>query len=119
MVMTIDEIVMEYKQAKAPMKQIAILADENCCKREEIVEVLREAGVELPKIYQKKTEKAETVGEVTAALSKIKEPHFYSIDYIKELALDAIEALIEEDASDYITEQIRGIFAFIKYIERR
>jgi len=37
MEMTKDQIIMEYKQAKAPMKQIAILADQNLCKKKEIV----------------------------------------------------------------------------------
>ena len=49
MVMSNDEIVTEYRQAKAPQKQIGILADLNRCSKQEIVAVLAAAGVELPK----------------------------------------------------------------------
>lgn len=53
MTMTSAEIVADYRQAAKPLKQIGILADLNGCKRQEIVEILREAGCELPKQYQK------------------------------------------------------------------
>lgn len=52
MVMSKDEIVVRYKQAKEPAKQIGILADLNACTKEEIAEVLREAGYKL-KGYKK------------------------------------------------------------------
>lgn len=55
--MTSEEIVRDYKLSKTPMKQIGILAELNGCSKREIVDVLREAGVELPKQYQKKPEK--------------------------------------------------------------
>lgn len=63
--MTNAEIVAEYRQAAAPLKQISILADENMCARSDIVEILREAGCELPKIYlpKKKTPEAEIKAE--------------------------------------------------------
>lgn len=54
MIMSNEEIVREYRQAKAPMKQIGILADENQCRRGKIVEILQEAGIELPAVYRKK-----------------------------------------------------------------
>ena len=57
--MTNEEIIRDYKQAAAPMKQIGILADLNQCSRQDIVKILREAGCELPKLYdKKKVEKA-------------------------------------------------------------
>lgn len=52
--MTKEEIVREYMAAKAPQKQIGILADLNVCSKKEIVEILREAGCELPAYYTKK-----------------------------------------------------------------
>ena len=61
--MTPAEIVADYRQSKTPMKQIGILADLNVCTRQEIVDILREAGEELPKNYQKKP-KAEPKTEV-------------------------------------------------------
>lgn len=54
MTMTKDEIVRDYKAAKTPAKQIAVLADLNVCTKKEIVEILREAGCELPAYYNKK-----------------------------------------------------------------
>ena len=53
MVMSKDEIVVRYRQfAKEPAKQIGILADLNACTKEEIAEVLLEAGFKL-KGYKK------------------------------------------------------------------
>lgn len=54
MIMTKDEIVRDCKAAKAPQKQIGILADLNASSKKEIVEILREAGCELPAYYTKK-----------------------------------------------------------------
>ena len=51
MTMTDGEIVASYRQAKLPLKQIGILADLNQCGKKEIVEILREAGCELPGNY--------------------------------------------------------------------
>ena len=63
MTMTNDEIVRDYKAAKTPAKQIAVLADLNVCTKKEIVEILREAGCELPAYYnKKKQEKPEDLG---------------------------------------------------------
>ena len=64
MTMTNEEIVRDYKAAKAPQKQIGILADLNVCSKKEIVEILREAGCELPAYYTKKPkqEKPEDLG---------------------------------------------------------
>lgn len=52
--MTNDEIIREYREAKTPLKQIGILADENMCSRGKIVEILRAAGVDLPAVYREK-----------------------------------------------------------------
>ena len=45
MQMTKEEIIKNYKEAKAPSKQISILAQLNCCDAAEIREILKEAGV--------------------------------------------------------------------------
>lgn len=55
MIMTNEEICREYRQAKTPLKQIRILADQNGCRRDEIVSILREAGEELPATYKKES----------------------------------------------------------------
>ena len=52
--MTEQEIVKEYKNAKKPQNQIAILADQNGCERKTIVNILEAAGCELPGNYKKK-----------------------------------------------------------------
>ena len=57
MIMTKEEIVRDYNQAKAPQKQIGILADQNLCKKSEIVEILKEAGCKLPGNYYNKPPK--------------------------------------------------------------
>ena len=49
MVMTPEEIAREYRLAKRPQNQIQILADENCCTRDEIKRVLLAQGCDLPK----------------------------------------------------------------------
>lgn len=48
MTMTKEEIIQDYKAAKAPSKQIAILAELNQCDREKIKQILVEGGCELP-----------------------------------------------------------------------
>lgn len=59
MIMTNADIVREYREAKTPMKQISILADLNCCKRKDIVEILLKEGCEVPKFYTKSKDKKE------------------------------------------------------------
>ncbi len=54
MTMTDQEIVREYREAKTPLKQIGILADENQCSRAQIVDILLEAGMELPAVYRER-----------------------------------------------------------------
>ncbi len=54
MTMTNEDIIREYREAKTPLKQIGILADENMCSRGKIVEILREAGMDLPAVYREK-----------------------------------------------------------------
>ena len=53
MILTNEEICREYRQAKTPLKQIGILADENSCTKREIAEILREAGETLPAQFAK------------------------------------------------------------------
>ena len=48
MTMTDNEIINEYRLAKAKQKQIGILADLNVCSKREIVDVLARAGEKLP-----------------------------------------------------------------------
>lgn len=53
MEMTPEDILKEYNQAKSKVKQIGILADLNNVKKQQIVEVLRNQGADLPYLYDK------------------------------------------------------------------
>lgn len=55
--MTADEIVRSYREAKAPSKQITILAQLNCCSTDDIRNLLKDAGA--LKCQRHKTIKAE------------------------------------------------------------
>lgn len=146
MTMTNEEIIRDYREAKSPMKQIGILADMNCCTRKEIVAILAEAGEEIPKQYQKrpKAEKSRGGGGTLETES----PAFPGGQHEEVLGmnddtvpasevlplmvcLSAIESIREALVrSDEIThddlfacmtfrEQVRGILAVVKDVERR
>ena len=46
--MTNEEILRDYRLAKAPLKQIGILADLNQCSKQKIIDILREGGLPCP-----------------------------------------------------------------------
>lgn len=52
--MSEQEIVNEYKNAKKPQTQIAILADQNSCDKKTIVNILELNGCELPGNFKRK-----------------------------------------------------------------
>ena len=123
MEMTKSEIVAEYKAAKVPMKQIAILADQNLCKKKEIVAILIEAGCDVPKQYlpkEMRTAPAKEPAEVVPAEApKIAGCEAKSI---KEAALDAIVSMLPEQKCDDATafsfiDRIYGMLQLIKALE--
>jgi len=59
MIMSNEEILREYRQARYPMKQIGILADENQCAKREIVEILMTAGEKVPPQFTKNRKPAQ------------------------------------------------------------
>lgn len=65
--MTVDEIIMEYRQAKDPEKQIRIMADQCLCKPSEIRSILREAGVYQAKARKPKDQTQPSAPEKAAA----------------------------------------------------
>lgn len=114
MIMTHDDIVKEYLEAKVPMKQIAILADQNLCKKKEIVAILLEAGCDVPKQYLPKEKKAEAAPDPTPQETPFEEQ-------MKLAALEAIERMLpEEDCSggEAITfiSKIHAIIGFMKEV---
>lgn len=68
--MSEQEIVNEYKNAKKPQSQIAILADQNSCDKKTIVNILEAAGCELPGNFKRK-KKEEPLEETEAAPKKV------------------------------------------------
>lgn len=96
MTMTNDEIVREYELAKAPTKQIRILADLNVCDRKDIIKILTEAGCKLPGncVPGKPSPKSRSKGVPLAAPEKPKEDDdldtmFLSTDSAPRPARDA------------------------------
>lgn len=53
MTMTPEEIARDYRGSKAPLKQIGILADLNGCTKQEIADVLKEAGLDVPDRFKR------------------------------------------------------------------
>ena len=53
MEMKAADICKEYREAKDKKNQIIILADQNCCEKEEIMKILLDNGEELPRELQK------------------------------------------------------------------
>lgn len=138
--MTDGEIVAEYKQAKVPMKQIAILADLNCCTKKEIVQVLLDAGCSVPGQYLPKAKKDEVIKIAQAEKAKADKvtekadtttAHTIPADYIyppgvtlRLAALDLIEKRLPEPAAEMaagwaFVNEIRGILQLIKEVEGR
>ena len=72
MTMTAEEICREYRTAKAPTKQIGILAELNACTKDEIKRVLIQHGEKLPGNCTAPGQKKEApqVGVETPALKK-------------------------------------------------
>jgi len=78
MTMAPEEICREYRQAKAPTKQIQILADLNGCKKDEIKRILIDGGEKLPGNMtapgERKAPKAMPVPDETATAPVKPEP---------------------------------------------
>lgn len=127
MEMTKSEIVAEYKAAKVPMKQIAILADQNLCKKKEIVAILIEVGCDVPKQYlpkEMRTAPAKEPAEVVPAEVIEDEPRSSGneLQRVKFAALDAIEKMLPDEecsGGEALTfiDRIRGMLQLIKALE--
>ena len=63
MIMSKEEILKSFEEARQPVKQVQILADMNACKASEIVKILKEMGVDgrrLPRTFEKPLRNANT-----------------------------------------------------------
>lgn len=105
MTMTNEEIVRDYRQAAQPAKQIAVLADLNQCSRQEIAQILKDAGEKLPGWYSKKEKKAakndtaaesrdDTAAKAATTCSENREPG-RDISELRGEALRVIRALLK------------------------
>lgn len=115
MIMTNDDIVKEYLEAKNRMAQIRILADQNLCKKSEIVAVLVDAGVEVPKNCLPK--KAAPEAPAATAAGK---------DFTESLRLAALEAIEKMIPPEHCTgdealmfvSKIYAIFGFMETVNK-
>ena len=126
MTMSAAEICAEYRQAKSPMKQIQILADENGCTRGEIVEILRAGGEKLPGQYERgRTPEPEPVqasasepAQAVPAHQPEPAPEGLAFGDLYKAALESIAELLEmADAreQDYqrFPERVRGVLMML------
>jgi len=93
--------------------QIAILADLNGCSKDEIVEILREGGCELPKQYTKKTERAEAPAQATQR-ERLGDPS------LERLAIYAIRLQLAEtrgEEEEIFRDRVIGILAILDAAE--
>ena len=97
-----SEILQSYENAQYKTKQIGILAELNACSKDEITEILKEMGAELPKRkYQKKEEPAKEPEKKEWEEPKLKalpEPREIpqSIQLVLYERLDVLDAKIRE-----------------------
>lgn len=105
MIMSNADIVREYKAAKTPMKQIGILADQNLCKKRDIVEILVKEGCEVPKYYTKAKEKKEDPAQAAADTNVgTREPGTMQETEVAERDSFMLDADEVEPIGDFIAE---------------
>lgn len=123
MEMSKDEIVVRYRQAKDPAKQIGILADLNCCTKEEIAEVLLEAGFKLKGYKKIETPEAAMQQPETQEAPKLRTEATEADGSKRKLAeLTAVEDVLAivfgalDDYTEASAEDPRSEAAFIGYM---
>lgn len=128
--MSEQEIVNEYKAAKRPQSQIAILADQNSCDKKTIVNILELNGCELPGNFRrKKKETPEQNAAEASDFAKVqpepakeepKEEPLPIAVHVRLAALRAIENMLPDnsgtEAVDF-TERVIGIMQLVKEAE--
>jgi hypothetical protein len=133
MIMTNEEIIREYREAKTPLKQIGILADENQCSRGKIVEILRAAGMDLPAVCREKarTEDGGDLSTAARAPSPEGEAEYGpilpapkligfaervndgAIEVIARMVADSDSSADQEEAHWSFLERVRGVLAMV------
>lgn len=110
------EIVRNYQEAKNKADQVQILAELNACEKEEIITILKEAGIspkELPR-NRKKTEagKEKEATEQVAAVEDKKEDKPAMPDIVQEALCK--QMAIEQEAIDHHSRRLKELDAFLK-----
>lgn len=108
MYMTPGEICKEYNQAKFKKEQIAILADQNCCEKEDIMKILLENGIELPAEKQKKPTakpKDTKAGNTAPKEEKAQDELQAKPQSIPEAVAGALIARLEELEAEIVAKQ--------------
>lgn len=115
--MTDEEIIREYRQAKQPLKQIGILAEENLCDKKEIVAILRAAGCNLPQQYDQARHKVKKQPDEEA--NPAAEPSGPQVRDHYTQACDAIFRMMETaDSHERLIWQIEGVLAMLREVDR-
>ena len=83
MQMTTDEILRDYRAAKSKQNQIGVLADLNCCKARDIVNILLEAGEHVPGNFLPGERRKKK--DVPVAAAQTYEPVFDPMESVKKL----------------------------------
>ena len=108
MEMNENEIVKNYRESKNKKQQIDILADMNCCKPEQIKEILKKNGVDLRggnyRAKKEETPKEETMKE-NVPERKIEIPEE---QIVKDKLPRIVRKTLEEDL-DFIEEQLKEL----------
>lgn len=86
--MTNEEIVRDYRAAKNRTKQIGILADRNGCSKRGIVDILLEAGEEIPGNFLNKGKK----GKVAAPVQEEPEKTWLTVYGLMEILQQLFDA---------------------------
>lgn len=108
MYMTPGEICKEYSMAKSKSMQVAILADQNCCTKEEILDILAENGMELPKPLTKKATakpKEEKAEEITQKEEKAQDEAQAKPQSMPEAVAGALIARLEVIEAEIVAKQ--------------
>ena len=127
MTMTNEEIVRDYRQAAQPAKQIAVLADLNQCSRQEIAQILKDAGEELPGWYKKEKKAAkndtaaesrdDTAAKAAQPCSENREPE-RGVSKLRGEALRVIRELLESELdTQTIYDRAYGVILLEKRLE--
>lgn len=125
MTMAAEEIVREYREARNKKAQIKILADLNLCTKDEIIEVLRSKGVEIPEKKTKQKPDVTQKSDVAAGAPVEKEPVKEAPLAMPEIVKEAItkQMIIEtekiEECQRQMLESARNLDELNRYLAKQ